>query len=132
MRLTSGDTGYLLVLFKVQLIITKTSKLQIHQNSTSMQTLSYKLIFLEQLLLKIPVQVCLCKYNQNYEMSYNFSLTLSWPGPLSHRNQSIYLQCKSMDCFLYDNGLRHERVNPQPLANMEDIFHVTSYLRSSR
>ena len=32
-----------------------------------------------------------------------FSLTLS-------RNQSIDLQSKSMDWFLYDNGLRHERV----------------------
>ena len=26
------------------------------------------------------------------------------------RNQSIYLLRKSMDWFLYDNGLRHERV----------------------
>ena len=31
--------------------------------------------------------------------------------PLSYRNQSIDLLCKSMDWFLYDNGLRHERVN---------------------
>ena len=31
--------------------------------------------------------------------------------PLSYRNQSIIdLLCKSMDWFLYDNGLRHERV----------------------
>ena len=48
--------------------------------------------------------------------------TLSWWGPLSYRNQSIALQSKSyrnqsialqsklMDWFLYDNGLRHERV----------------------
>ena len=33
--------------------------------------------------------------------------------PLSYRNQSIDLLCKSMDCFLYDNDLRHERVNMQ-------------------
>ena len=32
------------------------------------------------------------------------SLTLSWRRPLSYRNQS-------MDWFLYDKGLRHERVN---------------------
>ena len=38
------------------------------------------------------------------------SLTLSWRSPLSYRNQSIDLYCKSMDWFLYDNGLRHERV----------------------
>ena len=30
--------------------------------------------------------------------------------PLSYRNQSIDLQSKSVDWFLYDNGLRHERV----------------------
>ena len=37
-------------------------------------------------------------------------LTLSWRRPLSYRNQSINLLCKSMDWFLYDNGLRHEGV----------------------
>ena len=39
------------------------------------------------------------------------SLTLSWWRPLSYRNQSIDLLCKSMDWFLYDNGLRHEIIN---------------------
>ena len=38
------------------------------------------------------------------------TLTLSWRRPLSYRNQSIDLQSKSMDWFLYDDGLRHERV----------------------
>ena len=38
-------------------------------------------------------------------------LTLSWRTPLSYRNQSIDSQSKSMDWFLYDKGLRHERVN---------------------
>ena len=38
-----------------------------------------------------------------------FILNLSWRGSLSYRNQSIDLLCKSMDWFLYDNGLRHER-----------------------
>ena len=37
-------------------------------------------------------------------------LTLSRRRPISYRNQSIDLQSKSMDCFLYDIGLRHERV----------------------
>ena len=37
-------------------------------------------------------------------------LTLSWRRPLSYRNQSIDLQSKSLDWFLYDNGFRHERV----------------------
>ena len=30
--------------------------------------------------------------------------------PLSYKNQYIDLLRESMDCFLYDNGLRHERV----------------------
>ena len=38
-------------------------------------------------------------------------LTLSWQRPLSYRNQSINLRSISMDWFLYDNGLRQERVN---------------------
>ena len=38
-------------------------------------------------------------------------LTLSRRRPLSNRNQFIDLRSKSMDQFLYDNGLRHERVN---------------------
>ena len=37
-------------------------------------------------------------------------LTLSRRRPLSYRNQSTDLLCKSMDWFLYDNGLRLERV----------------------
>ena len=38
-------------------------------------------------------------------------LILSRRRPLSYRNQSIDLQSKSMDWFLYDNGLRLKRVN---------------------
>ena len=37
-------------------------------------------------------------------------LTLLWRRPLSYRNQSIDLLRKSIDWFLYDNGLRHKRV----------------------
>ena len=37
-------------------------------------------------------------------------LTFSRRRPISYRNQSIDLLCKSMDWFLYDIGLRHERV----------------------
>ena len=37
-------------------------------------------------------------------------LTLSRRRPLSYRNQSIDLRNKTMDWFLYDNGLRLERV----------------------
>ena len=37
-------------------------------------------------------------------------LNLSLRKPLSNRNQSIDLHSNSMDWFLYDIGLRHERV----------------------
>ena len=42
---------------------------------------------------------------------YDRILTLSWRRSLSYRNQSIDLQSKSMNWFLYDRDLRHERVN---------------------
>ena len=44
------------------------------------------------------------------QMNNKWYLTLSWRRPLSYRNQFIDLRSKSMDLFLYDNGLRHERV----------------------
>ena len=46
--------------------------------------------------------------------------------PLSYRNQSIDLLCKSMDWFLYDSGLRHKRVKAcEILQNVsEKIFHL--------
>ena len=40
----------------------------------------------------------------------SLTLTLSWRRPLPYRNQSTDLLRKSMDWFLLDNGLRHERV----------------------
>ena len=59
-------------------------------------------------------------------------LTLSWRTPLSYRNQSIHLPTKSMDWFLYDNGLRHERVKSTIIsfrqvflyADILDIFEI--------
>ena len=38
-------------------------------------------------------------------------LTLSWRRSKSYRNQSIDLQSKPIDWFLYDRDLRHERVD---------------------
>ena len=50
-------------------------------------------------------------------------LNLSWRRSLLYRNQSIDLQNKSMDWFLYDKNLRHERVNALLLACIHwDIF----------
>ena len=50
---------------------------------------------------------------------YMKDLTLSWRRPLSYRNQSTDLLCKSMDWFLYHNGLRHERVNIKKTSRAE-------------
>ena len=47
----------------------------------------------------------------NFNIVLLLITTLSWRRPLSYRKQSIDLLHKSMDWFLYDNGLRHERVN---------------------
>ena len=47
---------------------------------------------------------------RNTRSHNRFYLTLLWRRPLSYRNQSIDFRHKSMDWFLYDNGLRHERV----------------------
>ena len=59
-------------------------------------------------------------------------LTLSRQRPLSYRNQSIDFRSKSMDWFLYDVGLRLERVNrvgshtncreKQQVDHMIDVF----------
>ena len=38
-------------------------------------------------------------------------LTLSWRRSLSDKNQPIDLQSKSIDWFLHDRDLHHERVN---------------------
>ena len=44
---------------------------------------------------------------KNISWVFIFYLTVSWRRPLSYKNQSFYLLRKSMDWFLYDNGLRH-------------------------
>ena len=56
-------------------------------------------------------------------------LTLSWRRQLSYRNQSIDLRSKSMDWFLYDSGLRHERFNiwPYKLQTFQ-LIHSTFIL----
>ena len=51
------------------------------------------------------------------------SLTLSWWRSLPYSNQSTNLQCKSMDWFLHDRELRHERVKvKQKLACLCSAF----------
>ena len=61
------------------------------------------------------IHCCLLDSTDFFPLVYNYTsqegLILSWRKSLSYRNQSIDLLCKSMDWFLYDNSLRHERVN---------------------
>ena len=63
-----------------------------------------------------------------------YLLTLSWRRPLLYRNQSIDVQSKSMDWFLYDNGLRHERVKnlfwslERFLISFDKFFQANNYL----
>ena len=52
------------------------------------------------------------------DKKFHVQLTLLWRRPLSYRNQSIDLQSKSMDWFLYDNGLRHERVKDVVMSHV--------------
>ena len=46
----------------------------------------------------------------DFRICTSVPLNLLWRRPLPYRNQSIDLQSKSIDWFLYDNGLRHERM----------------------
>ena len=58
-------------------------------------------------------QKTICFWELNYRrgrISRGSFLTLSRRRPLSYRKQSIDSQSKSMDWFLYDNSLCHERV----------------------
>ena len=59
-------------------------------------------------------------------LSKVFILTLSWRRPLSYRNQSIDLLCKSMAWFLYDNGPRHERVKKHSEIGILKIIGIFS------
>ena len=51
-----------------------------------------------------------------------FNLTLSRRRPLLYRNQSIDLDSKSMDWFLYDNSLRQEKVKQDIVTIKFDLI----------
>ena len=55
-------------------------------------------------------------------------LTLSLQRYLSNRNQSIDLQSKSVDWFLYDRDLSHKRVNKLPLFNQLNSVLVNALI----
>ena len=51
-------------------------------------------------------------------------LTLSWRRFLSHRKQSIDLQSKLIDWFLYDRNIRYKIVRTFSNVNDECFFHL--------
>ena len=53
-----------------------------------------------------------CMFMDVVLVSLMSNLTLSWLKSLRYGNQSIDLQSKSMDWFLYNRGIHHKRVNP--------------------
>ena len=56
------------------------------------------------------------------------ALTLSWRRFLSYRNQSIDLFCKSMNQFLYNRNLLHERFKIFFIHYTESLFlHVVKH-----
>ena len=79
-----------------------------------------KYIVLELLVSQSPQKEKPIRYDQapfmdrkiriDAMVSTCFLLTLSWRRYLSYGNQSTNLQRKSMDWFVYDKDLRHERV----------------------
>ena len=58
------------------------------------------------------------------------TLTLSWRRPLSYRNQSIDLLRKSVDWFLYDNGLHHDRTKYclEGIMWLNEVLFCMNYL----
>ena len=54
------------------------------------------------------------------------SLTLSWRRSLSYGNQSIDLLCKSIDWFLFDNGLCMKELKKESLFTNFFVQHVLS------
>ena len=49
-------------------------------------------------------------FSLNFALSQKMLLTLSWWRLISYRKQSVDMRSRSMDWFLYDIGLHHERV----------------------
>ena len=92
---------------------------------SAIQTVRFIKLFHKKLTMIFPVsKECFCFILERYPvivcrsyagfitfiLVYQYLLTLLWERFLSYRNQSIDLQSKLMVWFLYDMGLRHERV----------------------
>ena len=85
---------------------------------------SHKLVWTNSWLFVYDLSSCRFDSCCSPIVNMLLDLTLSWRASLSHRYQSIDLLRKSMDWFLYDNDLRHERVKA--------YFRRRAVLRSAR
>ena len=63
-----------------------------------------------------------------WSFPWRISLNVSRRRSLSYRNESIDLQNKSMDWFLYDKDLRHERVNKCEGILLKLYFYIVLYV----
>ena len=79
------------------------------EDSSTKKKIAVSLEFLGKIPLQVKRQLIKIFRTCHKDINLNFVLTLSCRQPLSYRNQSIGL-LKSIDWFLYDNGLRHEKV----------------------
>ena len=77
---------------------------------------------------RLNTSFCARDHKTNQAIS---NLTLSRRRPLLHRNQSIDLLWKSIDWFLYDNGLRHEIVKSKILKQINPANQINDFLDRS-
>ena len=64
-------------------------------------------------------------------MDCGFHLAFSWRRSQSYRDWSIDLQSKSMDWFLYDWDLRHDRVKEKLLSRKRFLLKWKKALKTS-
>ena len=60
------------------------------------------------------------------------ALTFSWRRSLSYRNQSIDLHSKSIDWFLYDGDLCHERVKRFAMMKFQEMKRQMTEITSGK
>ena len=69
--------------------------------------------------------LCISRFEIHYIDGYSCfcdTLTLSWRRPLSYKTNPLLR--KSMDWFLNDNGLRHERVKGKFVSLFSSFFFI--------
>ena len=83
------------------------------------------------LVLMFEIMILSKNIKQTLWFCFKKLLALSWRRPLSYRNQSINLQSKSMDWFLYDNGLCHDRVNSSVIYQVSSSKPISAQRSAS-